>query len=152
MLWVLIRTSSPRWIKWLSTTLYSYFMPVWGIVKTAAPRCCGQFDALLPEAERPRAMVHRAVHGRATEILKSKSVRSTNDVIDVIGTCVRQSQIVTKTNDASFSSKSVSEIGYFSNTLWSLNCWIGPKRIWVGEKAKTCLSKFDNKFLVFVYF
>ena len=59
---------------------------------------------------------------RATEILKSKSVRSTNDVIDVIGTCVRQSQIVTKTNDSSFSSKSVSEIGYFSNTLWSLNC------------------------------
>ena len=30
--------------------------------------------------------------------------------------------------------------------------WIGPKRIWVGEKAKTCLSKFDIKFLVFVYF
>ena len=51
------------------------------------------------------------------EILKSKSVRSTDDVIDVIGTCVRQSQIVTKTNDSSFSSKSVSEIDYFSNTL-----------------------------------
>ena len=51
---------------------------------------------------------------RATEILKSKSVRSTDDVI---GTCVRQSQIVTKTNDSSFSSKSVSEIDYFSNTL-----------------------------------
>ena len=30
--------------------------------------------------------------------------------------------------------------------------WIGPKRIWVGEKAKTCLSKSDIKFLVFVYF
>ena len=44
---------------------------------------------------------------RATEILKSKSVRSTDDVI---GTCVRQSQIVSKTNDSSFSSKSVSEI------------------------------------------
>ena len=43
--------------------LYSYFMPVWGIVKTAAPMCRGQFDALLPEAERPRAMVYRAVHG-----------------------------------------------------------------------------------------
>ena len=28
---------------------------------------------------------------RATEILKFKSVRSTDDVIDVIGTCVRQS-------------------------------------------------------------
>ena len=41
----------------------SYFMPVWGIVKTTAPRCRGQLDALLPEAERPRAMVHRAVHG-----------------------------------------------------------------------------------------
>ena len=27
-------------------------MPVWGIVKTAAPRCHGQLDVLLPEAER----------------------------------------------------------------------------------------------------
>ena len=51
---------------------------------------------------------------RATEILKSKSVRSTDDVI---GTCVRQSQTVMKTNDSSKSSKSVSEIDYFSNTL-----------------------------------
>ena len=34
---------------------------------------------------------------RATEIVKSKSVRSTDDVIDVIRTWVRQSQIVTKT-------------------------------------------------------
>ena len=51
---------------------------------------------------------------RATEILKSKSVRSTDDVI---GTRVRQSQIVTKTNDSSFSYKSVSEIDYLSNTL-----------------------------------
>ena len=51
---------------------------------------------------------------RATEILKSKSVRSTNGVI---GTCVRQSQIVTKTNDSSFSYKSVTEIDYLSNTL-----------------------------------
>ena len=54
---------------------------------------------------------------RATEIFKSKSVCSTDDVIDVIRTCVRQSQIVTKTNDSSFSSKSISEIDYFSNTL-----------------------------------
>ena len=38
-------------------------MPVWGIVKTAALRCRGQLDALLPEGERPRAMVRRAVHG-----------------------------------------------------------------------------------------
>ena len=37
------------------------------------------------------------VQTRATEILKSKSVRSTNDVIDAIQTWVRQSQIVTKT-------------------------------------------------------
>ena len=44
-------------------TIYSYFMPVWGIVKTAAPRGHGQLDALLPKAERPRAMVYRAVHG-----------------------------------------------------------------------------------------
>ena len=51
---------------------------------------------------------------RATEILKSKSVRSTDDVIR---TCIRQSQIVTKTDDSSFSSKNVSEIDYFSNTL-----------------------------------
>ena len=42
--------------------VYNYFMPAWGIVKTAAPRCCGQLDALLPEAKRPRTMVHRAVH------------------------------------------------------------------------------------------
>ena len=55
---------------------------------------------------------------RATKILKSKSVRSTDDVI---GTCIRQSQIVTKTNDSSVSSKSESEIDYFSNTLYSLN-------------------------------
>ena len=34
-----------------------------------------------------------------------------------IRTCVQQSQIVTKTDDSSFSSKSVSEIDYFSNTL-----------------------------------
>ena len=47
---------------------------------------------------------------RATEILKFKSVHSTDDVI---GTCV----IVTKTNDSSFSSKNVLEIDYFSNTL-----------------------------------
>ena len=33
-------------------TIYSYFMPVWGIVKIAAPRCHGQLDALLPEAKR----------------------------------------------------------------------------------------------------
>ena len=32
--------------------LYSYFMPVWGIVKTAAPRCHGKLDALLPKGER----------------------------------------------------------------------------------------------------
>ena len=43
--------------------LYSYFMPAWGIVKTAAPRCRGQFEALSPEAERPRAMVHRVIYG-----------------------------------------------------------------------------------------
>ena len=54
------------------------------------------------------------LYPRATEILKSKSVRSTDDVI---GTCVRQSQIVTKTNDSSFSYKSVSEIDYLFNTL-----------------------------------
>ena len=54
------------------------------------------------------------LYPRATEILKSKSVRSTDDVI---GACVRQSKIVTKTNDSSFSYKSVSEIDYLSNTL-----------------------------------
>ena len=56
---------------------------------------------------------------RATEILNPNrsaqpSVRSTDDVI---GTCVRQSQIIKKTNDSSFSYKSVSEIDYLSNTL-----------------------------------
>ena len=78
------------------------------------------------------------LYPRATEILKSKSVRSTDDVI---GTCVRQSQIVTKTNDSSFSYKSVSEIDYLSNTLQSLNCWIGPKRIWVGGKGQNVFVK-----------
>ena len=29
--------------------LNSYFIPVWGIVKIAAPRCRGQLDALLPD-------------------------------------------------------------------------------------------------------
>ena len=43
--------------------IYSYFMAVWGIDKTAVPMCRGQLNALLPEAERPRAMGHRAVHG-----------------------------------------------------------------------------------------
>ena len=57
------------------------------------------------EASLARAFI---VCTRATEILKSKSVRSTDDVIDVIGTWARQAQIVTKTNDSSFSSKSVS--------------------------------------------
>ena len=58
--------------------------------------------------------IYTYVSFRATEILKSKSVHSTDDVI---GTCVWQSQIVTKTNDSSFSSKSVLEIDYLSNTL-----------------------------------
>ena len=43
--------------------MYSYFMPVWETVKTAAPRCRGQLDTLLPEAERPMAMVHWPAHG-----------------------------------------------------------------------------------------
>ena len=45
------------------TVVYSYFMSVWGIVKTTATRCRGQLDVLLPEAERPRAIVHPAVRG-----------------------------------------------------------------------------------------
>ena len=53
------------------------------------------------------------VWAKATEFYKSISVCSTDDVIDVIRTCVRQSEIVTKTNDSLFSSKSE----YFSNTL-----------------------------------
>ena len=61
---------------------------------------------------------------RATEILKSKSVRSTDDVI---GTCVRQSQIVTKTNDSSFSSKSVSEI----------DCFLILCSLWIVELARS---------------
>ena len=85
---------------------------------------------------------------RATEILKSKSVRSTDDVINVIWTCVWQSQIVMKTSDSSFSSKNVSDIDYFSNTLYELVQSIYGR----GKKAKTCLSKFDIKFVVFVYF
>ena len=86
---------------------------------------------------------------RATEILTSKSVRSTDDVIHIIRRCLRQSQIVKKANDSSFSSKSVSEIDYFSNTLLS---WNWPEAYMGGKKTKTCLSKFDIKFLVFVYF
>ena len=56
---------------------------------------------------------------RATEMLKSDSVRLTDDVINVTryDHAFRQSQIVTKTNDSPFSSRSVSEIDYFSNTL-----------------------------------
>ena len=77
---------------------------------------------------------------RATDILKSKSVRSLDDVIR---TYVWQSQIAMKTNDSSFSSTSVSEIDHFSNTLYSLN-W--PEAFMGGKKAKTCLSKFDIKF------
>ena len=50
---------------------------------------------------------------RATEILKSKSVRLTDDVIRYAS----DNPKITKTNDSSFSSKSVSEIDYFSNTL-----------------------------------
>ena len=91
-------------------------------------------------------MQSKEIHvSRTTEILKSKSVCSTDDVIP---TCVH-SQIVMKTNDSSFSSKSVSEIDYFSNTLQSLN-W--PEAYMGGKKAKMCLSKFDIKFIVFVYF
>ena len=30
--------------------------------------------------------------------------------------------------------------------------WIGPKQVRVWKRPKTCLSKFDIKFLVFVYF
>ena len=75
---------------------------------------------------------------RATEILKSKSVHSTDDVFDVIRTCVRQYQIVTKINDSSFSSKSVSEIDYFSNTVWSLN-W--PEGYTGGDKGQNVFVK-----------
>ena len=32
-------------------------MPVWTIVKTIAPRCCGRPDTLLPEAEPRGAIV-----------------------------------------------------------------------------------------------
>ena len=69
------------------------------------------------------------IFNRTTEILKSKSVRSTDDVIDIIRTCVQQSNIVSKTND---SSKNISEIDYFSNSLQSLNwleAYMGGKRI-----------------------
>ena len=41
---------------------YTVISCLFGEVKTAAPICHGQLDALLPEAEKPRAMVHRAVH------------------------------------------------------------------------------------------
>ena len=41
--------------------------------------------------------LYRVFISRATEILKSKSVRSTDDVIDFIRTWIRQSQIVKKT-------------------------------------------------------
>ena len=78
------------------------------------------------------------VGSKAREILKSKSVRSTDDVIEVIGTCIRQSQIVTKTNESPFSSKSVSEIDYFSNTLSSLN-W--PEAYMDGEKDQNVFVK-----------
>ena len=47
---------------------------------------------------------------RTTEILKSKSVRSTDDVIR---TCVRQSQIVTKTYDIIFIQKCIRNSLFF---------------------------------------
>ena len=34
-----------------SLILFTSFMTAWGIVKTTAPRCHGQFDKQLPEAE-----------------------------------------------------------------------------------------------------
>ena len=52
---------------------------------------------------------------RATEILKSKSVHSTDDVIDVIQTWVRQSQIVTKT--LQFHPKVYQKLIIFSDTI-----------------------------------
>ena len=40
------------WLRWAKNDIiYSYFMAVWGTVKTTAPRCCGQQCALLPEAK-----------------------------------------------------------------------------------------------------
>ena len=58
---------------------------------------------------------HSSVWSRATEILKSKSVRSTDDVIDVIRTWVRQSQIVTKT--LHFHPKVYQKLIIFSDTV-----------------------------------
>ena len=55
------------------------------------------------------------LYTRATEILKSKSVRSTDDVIDVIRTWVRQSQIVTKT--LHFHPKVYQKLIIFSDTV-----------------------------------
>ena len=77
----------------------------------------GTFKNLKLNEKKYQAISFARVNTRATEILKCKSVRSTDDVIDVIRTCVRQSQIATKTNDLSFLSKNISEIDYFSNTL-----------------------------------
>ena len=71
----------------------------------------------IPKKILKYAIASHKIYIRATEILKSKLVRSTDDVIGVIRTCVQQSQIVTKTNDSSFSTKRVSEIDYFSNSL-----------------------------------
>ena len=100
--------------------------------------CCGA-----------KILVNTIFETGATEILKSKSARSTDDVIDVRGTCVRQSQIITKTNDSSYHPKVYQKLIIFL----ILCCFsIGPKHIWVGKKAKMCLSKSDIKFLVFVYF
>ena len=52
---------------------------------------------LIPDWHNDRNLSKILHSTRATEILKSKSVRSTDDVIYVIRTWVRQSQIVTKT-------------------------------------------------------
>ena len=90
---------------------------IWLYHREMSPKHADRIANSLPRPVCPKTRDHYGntvnflnIRTRATEILKSKSVRSTDDVI---GT----PQIVTKINDSSFSSKSVSEIDYFSNSL-----------------------------------
>ena len=110
-----------RRVKLITSFIY---MPknIWFIMLLASSviDCLGQLvryrvnsaliDCTLPQNQpifMPKTLIYRylctaelmswSTRTRATEILKSKSVHSTDDIIDVIRTRVRQSQIVTKT-------------------------------------------------------
>ena len=124
LVWPQLEYASPIWHPYLKAQTQQTEK----VQRTAARWTCrrwrntSRLSSMLSELEWPSQETCREqssltffykIHsGRSSEILKSKSVCSTDDVINVIRTCFWQSQIVTKTNDSSFSSKSVSEIDW----------------------------------------